>query len=124
MRQKNSSVHVMGILSAYLKFVLVFAITYAIVYSYCLVNEIQDENKEICSRCDNCDALLHDGNEVFCAPCFDKDDTITTAVKERETSLRYTDIALRQRGILNKPTRRELKKIHKQKEDTRTLIKT
>ncbi len=61
--------------------------------------------------CDSCDNIISNQDAVFCENCFDEDDKLSSAIKEKELYTRYEDLALKQRNTLNPPSMSELNKL-------------
>lgn len=71
--------------------------------------------------CDSCDCKVEAKDAVFCEDCFEEDDKLTAAINEKEMDIRYKNMTLRGRGILNKPESAELEKLRLETEKIDTL---
>jgi hypothetical protein len=66
-----------------------------------------------CERCD-IEVPLSSLAAVFCEDCIDEesdDDRLISAIKEKELDIRYVNVALRQRNLVNKPDKAELENL-------------
>jgi hypothetical protein len=68
----------------------------------------QQKNMIPQQTCEGCECIVEDG--VYCENCVDED-RLSTALKEKETEMRYVNAALRQRNMLNRPEKEELEKL-------------
>lgn len=70
----------------------------------------KDVREKVCV-CDACDSAIIEQDAIFCENCFEDDDKLNCAIKEKELEVRYVDMALRQRNLVNKPDSIELEKL-------------
>lgn len=71
--------------------------------------------------CDACDSQIDEDDALFCENCFEDDDKLTTAIKEKELEIRYINVALRGRNLVNKPSRSELEKLRRDTDRVMTM---
>src|SRR6478609_1470599 len=69
--------------------------------------------KVIKISCCACGNNVKDEESVFCEECYEEDDVLRTALKEKEVDIRYKSVSLKQRSVINQPEREELDTLEK-----------
>jgi hypothetical protein len=74
----------------------------------------------IITTCDSCQRTVGNDEPLYCEDC-SFEDNLNSALKDKEMSSKYAQIALKQRNLINRPKRDELENILQETNHTEEL---